>query len=406
MLEKWISILLVPFLFLQTMLPAFFGNRNEQSFSEADTANLHSLHDYVAYVEEHGAPSFSTDTFVKQAKPLADTMRALSGRPLYKPENRFLNTTIDDTLTEVCNYVARESGLDLVRLIGSVPDLNAPAEFGAEVLHVNTTELREMFFRLRDKAYDSNLTWVGYVLYLLGVYYSVIRAVNFYAIPADDPDEVEVMMDIVYDDGDGESMHPGIFINQKTGHVRGWTDKGLIDVGFDFNVKDVLIYGAVHAWQRALGFDRLYDLLANSTPLFNMSTRRFHFDAHGKEWMIQIWKGNYGLVTNGVEVGVYNRPKGSLGTHYNAAGDDELMLMEASLYHGDTLLFHCGPMMHWWMSAFKLSKVIYQPKDLTMAFSITFPDQEMADAFAKSIDDHGAHDVTYTMDGLTVHAVF
>ena len=406
MLEKWISILLVPFLFLQTMLPAFLGNRNDQSFSEADTANLHSLSDYVAYVEEHGAPSFSTDTFVKQAKPLADTLRALSGRPFPTSEERYLNTTIDDTLTEICNYVAEESGLDVVQLIGSVPNLNAPAEFGAEVLHVNTTELREAFFRLRDKAYDSNLTWLGYVLYLLGVYYSVIREVRFYTIPTEDPDEIEVMMDIVYDDGEVNVMHPGIFINTQTGHVRGWTDKGLIDVGFDFNIRDVLIYGAVHAWQRALGFDRLYDLLANSTPLFNMSTRRFHFDAHGKEWMIQIWKGNYGRVTNGVEVGVYNRPKGSLGTFYNAAGDDEMMMMSAALYHGDTLLFSYGPTLHWWLSAFKLSKTIYQPKDLTMTFSIELPDQEMFDAFTAAIDNHGAKDVTYTTDGLTVYGRF
>ena len=167
-----------------------------------------------------------------------------------------------------------------------------------------------------------------------------------------------------------------------------------------------MIYGAVHCWQRALGFDRLYDLLANSIPLFNMSTRRFHFEAHGKEWMIQIWKGNYGLVTNGMEVGIYNRPKGSIGTFYNAAGDDELMEMSASLYHGNKLLFSRGPVMHWWMSVFQLSKVLYQPKDLTMTFSITFPDEELFSAFTAALDSHGAHDVTYTTDGLTVNGTF
>lgn len=82
------------------------------------------------------------------------------------------------------------------------------------------------------------------------------------------------------------------------------------------------------------------------------------------------------------------------------------MLMEASLYHGDTLLFSCGPMMHWWMSAFKLSKVLYQPKELTMTFSITFPDEELFSAFTAALDSHGAHDVSYTTDGLTVNGRF
>lgn len=406
MLEKWISVFLVPLLFFQTMIPALFGNRNNDSFSEADTANLHSLHDYVAYVEEHGAPSFSTEKFVKQAKPLADMLRTLSGRPFPKAEDRYLNTTIDDTLTEICNYVAAESGIDVVMLIGSIPNLNAPAEIGAKALHVNTATLRSVFFRLRDKAYANHQTYLGYCLYLLGVYYSIVRKVDIYTVPCENPDEIEVIMDLTYDDGGKDVIHPGIIINQKTGYVRGHSDKGLIDIGFDFSIQDVIIYGTVHAWQRALGFDRLYDLLANSTLFFNMSTRRFHFDAHGKEWMIQIWKGNYGLASNGAEIGVYNRPKACFGSHYNAADDDEMMMMSLSLYHGDTPLLHCGPTLHWWLSAFKMSKTIYQPKDLTMTFSIEMPDQEMFDAFTAAIKNHGAHDVTYSTDGLTVNGRF
>ncbi len=406
MLEKWISVFLVPFLFFQTMIPALFGNRNAQTYSEADTANLHSLQDYVAYVEENGAPAYSTEVFVKQIKPLTDVLRALSGRPFPKEEDRYLNTSIDDTLTEICNYVAQETGIDVVLLIKSLPNLNAPAEIGKQVLHIDTAKLRDMFFRLRDKAYASDQTYLGYYLYLLGVYYSVVRKVDIYTEPYDNPDEIEVIMKITYDDGESNIVHPGIIINKETGYARGWTDKGMIDSGYDFSIKDVIVYGAVHAWIREFGFAKLYDLVADGIPLFNMNTRRFHFDAHGKEWMVQIWKGNYGLASNGAEVGIYNRPKGSIGSHYNAVSDDEMMVMEASLYHGDALLFHCGPMRHWWLSAFKMSRVIYQPKDLTMKFSITFPDREMADAFAKSIDNHGAHDVTYTMDGLTVNAVF
>ena len=407
MLEKWISILLVPLLFLQTLVPALLGNRNAQSMSDADLKTLHSLQDYVTYIDDHGAPSYATETFVRQGKPLGDLLRVLSGRPFPKDDERYLNVQLDDTLQALCAYIEENSGLDVAMLIGTVPNLNAPAELAVKTLHLDTAALREQLFALRDKAYDSNQTLLGYLLYLMGVYFSIIREVDVYTVPAENsPDELQVMMDICYDDGEKAVMSPGLFINQTTGQVRGNTDKGLIDLGFDFSIEDLVIYGAVHCWQRALGFDRLYDLLANSTFLFNMSTRRFHFNAHGKEWMIQLWKGNYGLVTNGVEVGVYNRKPGSIGTFYSAAGDDELMEMSASLYHGDKLLFSRGPVMHWWLSAFQLSKVIYQPKDLTMTFSITFPDEELFRAFTAALDSHGAHDVSYTTDGLTVNGRF
>ena len=406
MLEKWISILLILLLFMQTMLPALFGNRFDRTNEDA-AANLHSLSDYVDYVDNYGAPAYTTETFVKQAKPFADFLRLLSGRPFPTDENRYLDAQIDETMTALCSEIAAGSSLDLAMLIKSVPNLNAPAELTSKVLHVDGTTLRDYFFAQRDRAYESNNTLLGYILYFLGVYYSVIKGIRIYAMPYEDSeDEIEVIMDIVYGDGEVNVMHPGIIINQTTGEVRGWTDKGLIDLGFNFNTKDLVIYGAVNCWQRALGFSRVYDLLANSTPLFNMSTRRFHFDAHGKEWMIQIWKGNYGLVTNGMEVGVYNREKGSIGTYYNAAADNEMMEMSAALYHKDDLLFQKGPTLHWWLSAFQLSKTIYTPRSLTMTFSITFPDAEMFDAFTAAIDNHGAKDVTYTTDGLTVCATF
>ena len=42
------------------------------------------------------------------------------------------------------------------------------------------------------------------------------------------------------------------------------------------------------------------------------------------------------------------------------------MDMTLQLYHGDDQLFIIGPMKHWWMNGFKLTKTIYQPKDLTI----------------------------------------
>ena len=45
--------------------------------------------------------------------------------------------------------------------------------------------------------------------------------------------------------------------------------------------------------------------------------------------MIQIWKGNY-LISNGGEVGLYNRKPGSIGSYYNCANDEQMMEMTAA----------------------------------------------------------------------------
>ena len=48
----------------------------------------------------------------------------------------------------------------------------------------------------------------------MGVYYSIIREVNIYTVSAENnPDELQVMMDICYDDGEKAVISPGLFIN-------------------------------------------------------------------------------------------------------------------------------------------------------------------------------------------------
>ncbi len=407
MFEKIVSLLLIPMLFFQTLVPAFCGNKNEVTFSEEDIAQLHSLHDYVEYVREKGAPAFSTATFVKETEPLREALRSLTGRPFANDDEAYLKVQMDETMTDLCKYISDNSGLDVALLFGTLPNLNKPAEIAVQVFDINTTELRTKFYELRDKAYDEGNDFYGHLLFLLGAYFSVISDVKMYTIPyGSNPDEVEVQLDVTYADGAMEQMRPGTVINTATGTVHGWHRNGMISLGFDCDVYDLLVYGTVDCWQRSLGFTVLYDILGNSTPVFNMTTRRFKFNYNDKEWMIQIWKGNYALISNGVEVGVYNRPKGTLGTKFDSASDDEMMNMTVALYHGDEKLFEKGPMMHWWMSAFKLSKNIYQPKDLTMEFTIELPDEDFLQAFSTAIDKHTAHDVTYTTDGLKITGTF
>lgn len=67
MYQKIVSILLIPLLFLYTLMPAAFGAKNDKCFQLGDLKDLHSLSDYVNYIQERGAPSFDTDAFFARA---------------------------------------------------------------------------------------------------------------------------------------------------------------------------------------------------------------------------------------------------------------------------------------------------------------------------------------------------
>ena len=138
---------------------------------------------------------------------------------------------------------------------------------------------------------------------------------------------------------------------------------------------------------------------------FNYNTRRFKFEYDGLEWMIQIWKGNY-IITNGAEVGLYNREASKWGTFYNCVTDEEMLDMSMQVCAGDKVLVNKPLQKHWWINGFNLSGRMYFPSTLTLKFSIVMPDEAMLDAFCESIDNHHRSDVSYTVDGLTGNVVW
>ena len=408
MIEKIISILLTPLLFLNTMIPFLLGNRNEKTIADPIPTNLHSVGEYVDFVRENGAPAYSTEVFVQQVEPFFEMMRVLSGRPLASEEEKHLNAHIDEKLSMICGYIAENTGFDIELLFRVAPNLNRPAELANEVFQFDAAAMRTRVYELRDQAYDEGNDFLAAMMHLFAAYWSVIREVNVYTEPyGDNPEHLRVMMDITYDDGTHEDLDCKVIIDPESGEVYGIHEgRGMLDLGFDANIYDLITFSTVNSWQRALGYDLLFDVMTNASAFANLDTRRFKFDYCDKEWMIQIWKGNYVQISNGFEIGIYNRPAGSFGTYYSAAADDEMMPLAAKLYHGDELLMEKSAEKHWWMSAFKINKVLYLPDTLTLEFSITFPNEEMLGAFTAAVDNHGAEDVTYRVDGLTFHGTF
>ncbi len=377
----------------------------ETSDSVFTEPKLTGITDYKQYLMEEGYPVFTTADFLTITNVFSKVFRLVTGQWIF-PEQKF-NVSVDPFLTDVCNYVFDNSGLDLVSIIKNLPETNQIPDLISTVFKIDTLELRNQFYDKRDELYSSGNDLLAYLLHFLGVYMSVIKECEIYSLPSEENPEIYVVyLRIIYKDGGEEILDPGILINSETGDVTNRDNSGLVGIGFNFDLSELLVYATVDCWMRDFGFCLFYDILATSMPLiYNYDTRRFKFDYDGLEWMIQIWKGNY-LITNGGEVGIYNRKPGSIGTYYDCATDEQMMNMTLQVIHGDKVLVDEGPMKHWWINGFNMSDRMYIPSSLTMKFSIDMPDEEMVNAFCKAIDNHFMHDVTYTVDGLTVNVVW
>ena len=76
--------------------------------------------------------------------------------------------------------------------------------------------------------------------------------------------------------------------------------------------------------------------------------------------MIQVWKGQYGLVLVGAEVGVYTKPKDRQLEHYECAADEDLLRMEMEVQRLDTVdgkstwnrLLYRPYDEYWWITGF------------------------------------------------------
>ena len=406
MVTKIISTILSIIIMLSSLFPAFLGARNEDSFSEEDLAELRSLNDYLEYIHTNGVPSMATDVFLEALKPAASLRRLLNGRVFRLDESDYIPVSMNETLCEMCNYIRDNTGLDIVELLQHVPNMNGLPDFCRTALHLDTKNFRDEMYRLRDKAYAEDKHTLGALIYIFAAYFSVIEDVKIYTTPwKEDPEQMIVTLDVTFGDGEVQTMYAYLVIDPRTGHAHSIEEKGILKLGFDVDIYDMVLYATVNSWQRKFGFSILYDLFSDSNVIFNYITRRFKFDYAGKQWMIQIWKGNYGMVTNGAEVGIYTKEMGDPGLFYQCAADEDMMVMGFDLYHHDELLFTRAQTLHWWLNGFKISSVLYLPEDLTLDFTMEFPDEGLLSAFTSAVDAEHT-DLSYTVEGLTFHGVW
>ncbi|MCH1981700.1 DUF4474 domain-containing protein [Ruminococcus sp. OA3] len=181
----------------------------------------------------------------------------------------------------------------------------------------------------------------------------------------------------------------------------------LEEAGFAYEMNGDYFYSLMNCWQREVGYCRLYD---EAAPLFNMimDCEPVTFSYGGKRWLIELWKGQYGITTGG-EIGVYNTEREDIednkfkGTFYENIGDDERLGLSFVLKKNGKAILRRKD-LHWWLTGFKLGE-FSEPNALTMDAAITFPDRQMRDAFTDSLMriGYGRHEFSVRMKTVSIH---
>lgn len=186
-------------------------------------------------------------------------------------------------------------------------------------------------------------------------------------------------------------------------------DKAIETAGYSYDPKQDIFYSRMYAWQRKMGYCRLYDELAAPLGMI-IDCEPIYFEYDGKRWLIEFWKGQYDLTT-GCEIGVYtttgpdlNIPGVFEGTFYNCARDSERLKMAVTLKKNGKILFTRED-KHWWLTGFKLGE-FSEPWELTMDLSITLKDEVMCNVFVKGLKKVGYLDNEITIMGNTVSLNF
>ncbi|MBR3788693.1 MAG: DUF4474 domain-containing protein [Clostridia bacterium] len=178
--------------------------------------------------------------------------------------------------------------------------------------------------------------------------------------------------------------------------------KILVAAGFDYDPVQDVYFTQLDSWQRNFGFNSVYDTAA---PMVGMiySTAKIYFTYDDKDWMMEIWKGQYGITAGG-EIGFYNKPTDRVMKHFDCVTDEEMLEVSFDFYNMDELVFTRGPEKHWWLTGFKFLHVGI-PTFITLDMTIEFPNRKMANAFEKGLKDEQKKQITdpikYTRSGDT-----
>ncbi len=181
-------------------------------------------------------------------------------------------------------------------------------------------------------------------------------------------------------------------------------------LGYLYDPKEGCFYTSADPWQRVVGYNEIFDIMGPFT-FIDFDTVRCRFDYKDKNWMIQLWKGQYGLVFYGAEVGVYTKPKDRELMHYDCATDSEMLKMSMTFIEKEKFFgkvtweekFTRPYGYYWWCTGFLPGNKYGKFDELKLDMRITMKDYEMLSGFTAALKENG---ITYTVRGLDVYFVY
>lgn len=176
--------------------------------------------------------------------------------------------------------------------------------------------------------------------------------------------------------------------------------------GYKFNADGNYYFTADDPWQRNFGYNQAFDTAAPFVSIY-MDTMRAKFRYGNKDWMVQFWKGQYGLAFIGSEIGVYTKPVDREVDHYDAASNEDALYMSCTCYRNGEVIFTREYAKYWWCTGFipgQLEK-FSDRSELAVKCRITMKDSNMLLGFVNALKSapnnlvEGRH---FAVEGLDV----
>lgn len=187
-------------------------------------------------------------------------------------------------------------------------------------------------------------------------------------------------------------------------------------VGYSYNSRQDIFVARQDAPQKLFGYTKFYDF---SAPYLNMvfDYETFYFDYDSKTWLIEMWKGQYGINT-GCELGIYYadtllEPEEYSTTLFHAVDAKDILEISLELNYYPTkntlqsALSHdigYAQSRHWWLTIFKMG-LYTNPKNIFVNTSIRFKNYFMLNQFLDSFEKT-LPDTPYKTNGLTLYFTF
>lgn len=200
---------------------------------------------------------------------------------------------------------------------------------------------------------------------------------------------------------DGETLNGEFTINviKRNNFLRNLLESRQV-LSYQYSYVDDYYYtNDKEAWQYNFGFGKIYDFVSPYI-LLEYDYIRVFFTYEGKDWMLQMWKGQYGLVFYGGEIGIYTREHTDEGinewTFFECPAEEDWLNMEMTLWHEQldgtwNREFTREYDKYWWCTGFKNGHLRQEePADeLRLTGRITFKDAEMTKLVADGLAECG-----------------